>query len=484
VLVVGLLVGGPSVLALFDGGFPDAPRLVAAIAAWLLVLLTAVAAERPIPGHRPGRLALAGMLLLSGWTALSLTWAPLGTPALVDLQRLALYLAVLVAACAWLGLPRAVEVVEPGLLLGVVAVVGYGMSERFLPGLVELDASPIAFGRLEQPISYWNGMGLLAATGLVLSARLAGCASRPPALRAAGAAAAPLLGAGLLLTLSRGAFLAAAAGMVVLLVIAPERGQRRSVELTAGAAGLAAALAAPLPGLDEVGSGASRSSGAVLLAAILTLSAAAAAVVHLRLSARAGDEGLRTHASVRPWRIAIAVAVAVGVVVAAGAISPAGPDEESRASSAQRLGSLESERYRYWEVAVDVFADHPLEGTGSGGFRVEWGREGAAEWGFAQDAHSLYLETAAELGLVGLAFLGLFLAGVAASARRAFIHHREASVGAAAVVCTWAFHAAIDWDWEVPAVTLPALVAAGFLLGLGDRDARPSGSGARPAEAA
>jgi len=479
VLAAGLLVGGPSVLAFYDGGFPEAPRLVAAISAWLLVLLTAVVAVRSIPRQLAGRLALGGMVLLSGWTALSLTWAPLGGPALADVQRVAIYVPVLIAACAWLGLPRSVEVVEPGLLLGIVAVVAYGMSERFLPGLVELDGSPIAFGRLEQPISYWNGMGLLTAMGLVLSARLAGSALRPRALRAAGAAAAPLLGAALLLTLSRGAFLAAAAGMIALLVIAPERGQPRSVALTVGAAGLAGALAAALPGLDEVGTGASRSSGAALLAAVVLLSAGAA-VVQLRLSGRAGDEALRAAASVRRWRLAIAIALAVGLIAAAGAIDPAEPGEEgSRAQSERRLGSLESQRYRYWDVALDVFADHPLKGTGAGGFRVEWGREGAAEWGFAQDAHSLYLETAAELGLVGLAFLGLFLAGMAASARRALVQHRQASVGPAAVVCTWAFHAAIDWDWEVPAVTLPALVAVGLLLALGDRDVRPSCSSPR-----
>jgi O-Antigen ligase len=467
VLAAGLLVGGPSVLAFFDGGFPDAPRIVAAMVAWLLVALTAVAAERPLPRGLPGRAALAGFLLLSGWTALSLTWAPLGTPALVDVQRVALYLAVLVAACAWLGTRPAAEMVEPGLLLGVVAVVGYGMSERFLPGLVELDASPIAFGRLEQPVTYWNGMGLLAAMGLVLSARLAGSAWRPRAVRAAGAAAAPLLGAGLLLTLSRGALLAAAAGMVVLLVIASERGQPRSVALTVGAAGVAAALAAALPDLDVVGSGASRSSGGALLAAVVILSAAAA-VLQLRFSARAGDDALRAPASLRRWRLAIAVGLAVGLVAAAGAIDPAEPGGD-RPRGTQRLGSLESERYRYWDVAVDVFVDHPVDGTGTGGFRVEWGREGAAT-GFAQDAHSLYLETAAELGLMGLAFLGLFLAGLAASAGRALTRHRLASVGPVAVVCTWAFHAAVDWDWEVPAVTLPALVAAGFLLALGDRD--------------
>jgi hypothetical protein len=39
-------------------------------------------------------------------------------------------------------------------------------------------------------------------------------------------------------------------------------------------------------------------------------------------------------------------------------------------------------------------------------------------------------------------------------------------------VATWAFHAGVDWDWEMPAVTLAALLFAGALLALADRAAQ------------
>jgi hypothetical protein len=474
VLAAGLLVGGPSVLAFFDGGFLDEARLVAAIAAWLLVALAALVAERPLPWHLSGRLALAGIVLLSGWAALSLMWAPLGTPALADVQRLALYSAVVIAAAAWLDRGRLSSGVEAGLLLGIVAGVGYGMLERFLPGVIDLETSPSAFGRLEQPVTYWNGMGLLAAMGLVLSARLAGTSARPLPVRAAAVAVAPLLGAGLMLTLSRGSFIAAAVGILALLLLAPERGQSRSVAIVAGAAGLCAVLAALLPGLDEVGSGASSSSGAAMLAATVVL-AAAAAFVQWRLAVRAGGGALRAPASARRLRLAAALVLAGALAATAAAIDPGEPgDEGARPRSAERLGSLESARYRYWDVALDVFAEHPLEGAGTAGFRVDWAREGT-EWGPAHDAHSLYLETAAELGLVGLACLAMFFAGMIGSARRALVHDRRASVGPVAVAITSAFHAGIDWNWELPAVTLPALVAAGLLVGLGERREAPNG---------
>ena len=83
-----------------------------------------------------------------------------------------------------------------------------------------------------------------------------------------------------------------------------------------------------------------------------------------------------------------------------------------------RLSSLDSMRYEYWRVALDTFADHPLVGTGSGGFRVEWLRE-RPEKDASGEAHSLYLETLAELGLAGAAALLVMLVGLGLSARRA-----------------------------------------------------------------
>jgi len=74
-----------------------------------------------------------------------------------------------------------------------------------------------------------------------------------------------------------------------------------------------------------------------------------------------------------------------------------------------------------------------------------------------RDAHSLYLETAAELGLVGLLALALFLGGIAAAARRG-------PPTLVAVLVAFALHAGLDWDWELPALTLTALLVAAKLL--------------------
>src|SRR5215218_10782118 len=146
----GVAVAGPTALAFFSGGFFDRPRLIAGIAAWALVLLAALLAPRPLPSFTPGRLALAGLFLLTAWTALSLIWAPLGGRAQDDLQRLLLYLAFFTAALALLRGPVVRRWLEPAVVLGSLTVIGYGLAERLLPGLLEFDRSRTAKGRLEQ----------------------------------------------------------------------------------------------------------------------------------------------------------------------------------------------------------------------------------------------------------------------------------------------------------------------------------------------
>src|SRR3954453_8538299 len=82
----------PAALAFQKGGYFDAPRLWAGVAAWVLVAVVAVTVRDPLPRGTPGRLVLAGLAGLTVLTGLSLLWAPLGGPAADDLSRLLLYL--------------------------------------------------------------------------------------------------------------------------------------------------------------------------------------------------------------------------------------------------------------------------------------------------------------------------------------------------------------------------------------------------------
>jgi hypothetical protein len=468
---VAAVLAGPAAIAFFAGGYFDQPRLVAGLVACALTLAAAAFGRPPLPRRWPGRLALAGLAGLAAWTALSVAWAPLGGQAADDAQRLALYALALCAAAAWLRAPAAARAAEPVLLLGTVVVIGYGLSERMLPGVLDFDSSAAAGGRLEQPLTYWNAMGAVAVLGLVLAARLAGSGERPRALRALGAAAVPTLAAGHYLTFSRGALAALAAGAVALLALAPERAQLRAGAVAVLAGGASVAVAAALPDVHTA-AGDSAGQGLALLAGLAALSAAAALAQAL-MARREASGGLGGPAL--PRRRLIAVTAVLGVLAAGGLALAAtidgdgGGGAEGRAGAA-RLRSLESYRYDYWRVALASFADNPLAGTGTAGFRVEWQRERGRR-DAAVDAHSLYLETLGELGLVGFALLMAFMAGVVASARRALAVAPALAAGPAAALVALAVHAGFDWDWELPAVTLSALALAGLLVAAGDGEA-------------
>jgi O-antigen ligase len=132
-------------------------------------------------------------------------------------------------------------------------------------------------------------------------------------------------------------------------------------------------------------------------------------------------------------------------------------------ASASRLGSASSNRADYWRVAWDVAGEHPLRGAGPGAFGPEWLRVRPYPEA-VKDAHSLPLETLSELGLLGLALLLALVGGVAGAARAALRADAALAAGPAAALATWLVHACVDWDWEMPALTLIAVACAGALL--------------------
>ena len=195
----------------------------------------------------------------------------------------------------------------------------------------------------------------------------------------------------------------------------------------------------------------------------------------------------------RTGRRAFALSLVLGavVVVAAGLVAAGGPHAAARrayhafnapapvvkADTGGRLFSLSgSNRSSYWHVAWREAEAHPLLGGGAGSFQRFWLRHRPQSLPVL-DAHSLYLETLAELGPVGLALLLVALAVpflALGSARR-----RPLAAAALGGYVAFLVHAAIDWDWEMPAVTLAGL-ACGIALLLAGRGAAETQLGRVP----
>jgi O-Antigen ligase len=474
VIAAATVVAGPTALAFFSGGFFDRPRLIAGIVAWALAIVAAVAAPRPLPTSTAGRLALAALFLLTAWTALSLTWAPLGGRAQDDLQRLLLYLAFFGAALALLRGPVVRRWLEPAVAGGALIVVGYGLAERLLPALIDFDRSRTGSGKLEQPLTYWNAEGAVAAIGLLLSVRIAGDPARPKALRGAAAGVGVPMGLAVYLSFARGALAAVAAGLAVVIALAPEaRPQLRAAVAVFGAAALAALVGSRLSTVEALtrGENGDPGEGLLMLAVLVVLALATAAIVVRRPRREFKPPPLpfSRPAVVLTFSISALLVAAIAYTVLEG--KPQGESPQV-AVGAERLASIESNRYRYWQVAAESWADHPLVGLGSGGFLVEWRKE-RDRVDQSGDAHSLYIETAAELGIVGLAALLVFMGGVGAAGVRLYRRDPRAAAGLSAALVAWAIHAGLDWDWEMPALTLMALLMAAAVVAWSETGAVP-----------
>ncbi len=465
-LATAVLLAGPTALAFFSGGYFEEPRVWAGLGAWLLVAIGLVAGGE-LPRGRIAWLAIGSIALLAGWTLLSRTWAPIAGSAYQAAQIVVLYTGVLLAAAILLRHRAARRAVEPALAAGALIVVGYGISERLLPGILHFARSLSAEGRLEQPLTYWNAMGELAAIGFVLCARLAGDLSRAGAMRALAVASTAPLGLGLYLSISRGALFACAAGLIALVVAAPRREQLQAVVLCVSAGTAAALVAATMSGLSTIsGSLSSRETqGAIMLVVLVALGGGAALALRM-LERRKPSAELRLP---RGAPLIAAALIGAGLALAIVIGAKESSKEPVVTAGVSRYATLQSDRYAYWSVALHDFESQPLHGVGAGGWAVDWLRYRKIST-FAQDAHSLPLQTLAELGLVGLALLIGFVAGIALAMRNVRRASAPLAAGAIAGFVVWLAHAPLDWDWQMPAVTVPALVLAGLILAAaGDR---------------
>jgi hypothetical protein len=129
-------------------------------------------------------------------------------------------------------------------------------------------------------------------------------------------------------------------------------------------------------------------------------------------------------------------------------------------------------RYEFWQSARDANATAPWKGIGPGTFEFWWSRH-ATTPSFVRDAHTLYLETLAETGIVGLALLGGLLAFLLATAiarsRRAPVELRIAIAAAVGGLAAFLTSAAFEWVWEMAAIAcvvmaLGAVIVAGRAL--------------------
>lgn len=463
-----LVAAAYTALALANGGSSQRLTAVATIAVWLAVAIGIVARAWSLrSASRSATVAgacLAGLGLL---TAVSMIWADDPGRAFVAFVRVAGYLGLftLVSLCA----PRSgLRAWLAGLAVGLTIVCVVSLGARFDPTLFgDSDrhlgsALPTAQGRLSYPIGYWNGLAAcLAIQALLLIWFGARAATR--LWRAVSVALLPLPALALYLTSSRGGFAAVIVGGLVLLAVERRRLQPLAGALLGAGGGALLITFAHSRGafLDGLANDAAQDQGWQVGVATLVCALAVGLVRYL-LDRALTDLKLRVS-----WRIVAPVLIA-SAVVAVLLINPETRVNEVSAAdnagpgSGHLLSAGGSNRGRYWEAALDAYASSPVTGVGAGNFGLYWNAHPELALALV-NAHSLYLETLAELGIVGLLLVLGFLATAAIAGWRSRAAPGGEAAAALAVLAAGAFTAGVEWTWQIPAALVPVIVAVGLL---------------------
>jgi tetratricopeptide (TPR) repeat protein len=262
----------------------------------------------------------------------------------------------------------------------------------------------------------------------------------------------------LYLTFSRGGIIATVCGVLVLIAVSP---RPTRLAATALAMLMLAAIAGAVAELQgNVADGPGTEGGLVVLIVLVVLTGLAA-----RFALRPPKllRGRKRGPLVRNGATAgLAVLVAtVGIGAAGWALDDGGAqagefDPTTDLNVSARLLSAETQRGELWDSAIEAFAESPIQGIGAGSYEFWLARDDDARQ-LARDAHSLPLETVAELGLPGFLLLTLFVGALARAAWRAAAALKGPKDDAprAALLAMFALvliQATVDWTTDLVAV--------------------------------
>jgi O-antigen ligase/polysaccharide polymerase Wzy-like membrane protein len=471
-----------------NGGYwPSAWAWLALAGGWSILVAVALRAE--IALGTAAKLFVAALAAFALWTLASGAWSSSAGRSGYEFQRAAAY-TVAVLALVIVVRARATTGLLAGSWAGISLVSLYALGTRLFPERLGI-FDPTSGYRLSSPLGYSNALGIYAVLGALLATGLA-VHARLVALRSLAAASLLVLVPTLYFTFSRGASIALVLGLLVAVAVDVERLRYIATLIpTAAFTAIAVAVSSHADALTHTGAPLATASReghriAFLLVVLALLSASCTAgicVVERRISVAAPLRRAFAYAL-----LAIAIAVpSVVLVRAGGPLSLAdraardfrGPTTTDPNLNLRLLSFSGNARVDEWRVALRSFRDHPLHGTGAGTYEEYWALERPSLLK-VRDAHSLYFEVLGELGIVGLVlvlgFAGVPLVALVRARRQRLVP------AATAVFAAWAFHAGIDWDWEMPAVTLTAFLAG--IVGIVAFDRAPAAAPSRRRRAA
>lgn len=437
---------------------------------------------------RAGFLGLGLLTAFAVWTGLSLIWSVAPDATWAELNRWIAYaLAATLALACGASVTRAAERLAVAWLVAASAVILYALATKLVPGVhvgsvIDFNQEAV-FSRLRAPLGYWNALALVCVLTVPFALALATDRARRARWRVTAEAmlALAILVGGM--TFSRGGVLSVVVAVVAITLLGGA-GLRKlaavGLAAIAAAPGLAFAFASHTLTTDGASLASRERSGAILAAIVLASLGGLVGVgrAALMLETRVRWSATRSRVA---WR-AVAGAGGAGLIILIVVLSVSSRgltgtishqvDSFGRAhrdpiTDPRRLLSTNSgNRWVWWKEAVGSWWDRPLGGWGAGSFPVVhllYRKPPALP---VRQPHSVPLQLLSETGLVGalLAVGGLLALLAAALARVRMLprgRQRELTAALIAASIAWLVHGLFDWDTDIPAVTLPALLFLG-----------------------
>jgi O-antigen ligase len=486
------LIGGAVAVALMlvwavhDGGYDeDTWYWGALVFVGLLAAVTIARGPGTIRLSRLARVALVAFALYTAWSYLSISWAGSPGDALDGSNRTLLYLALFATMLILPWTPQAALLAVLAFVLGIGVIAAVLL---FRLASADNVGSLVIQGRLAAPTGYFNSTAALFTIDALMAIVLAARRDLPGLLRGVLLAFACASLQLAVIVQSRGWLFTLPLIALVAIVLVPDR-----LRVLASAVLPVAGAAIPLRRLLDVyksaagpalGHAASRAGhSALLLCAFVFMLGTLLAWSEALLPVRAPNVARR-----RVIGAILTVLVIGAVGVGAQAATHGHPVRfivrewngfsHPETSTGSHFTDVGSSRYDFWRVALDAFVAHPIGGLGQDNFADYYvpHRRTADEPAWT---HSLELRLLTHTGIVGFLIFAVFLVAALAAALR--VRRRpgpEAAVAAAALLplVVWLIHGSIDWFWEMPALSGPALGFLGMVIALGSRSERPRGS--------
>ena len=229
----------------------------------------------------------------------------------------------------------------------------------------------------------------------------------------------------------------------------------------------------------------------LIACAVVFVLASLLAMLETRTQIRAPSLRLQRTLGALAATLALAVSITAGLVATHG--HPIPFIKRQLNGSVSQLDTFRSShfllagtgRFDIWRVSLDALAAHPVGGLGQNNF-IDYYYTHRHSIEEPRWTHSLELRLLVHTGIVGfLLFIGFLAAGLTAAIRT---RRRAGPIGGAIAgvallpLVIWVIHGSVDWFWEMPALSGPALGFLGMAAALGARQDSAVANVAAPAQ--